>query len=154
MAPAKTSQKSASLNTPSTSTAKKVASTTLQQKIPIKTNVQEFSSANSKGSFQTFTTRSENTLKEPPTTPTSPKGGDLFIHINTGAKPETRQVWLYRKNGWDDISLHWKEMKMVVHPIIEERVLTVRSDQSPNWILKSSAESMAKRKRALAKPSD
>jgi hypothetical protein len=61
-----------------------------------------------------------------------------------------RQVWLYVKEKWEDISDRWSKREMIVHPAISNRVLTVRNNQTPNWILKSSAEQKAQQEKRRA----
>ncbi|KAF8154381.1 hypothetical protein K438DRAFT_1778011 [Mycena galopus ATCC 62051] len=83
-------------------------------------------------------------LNAPVLTEVRPMDGDLFIHVNTQANQEIRQVWLYKASGWEDISNYWKKEMMVIHPTIPDRVLTV-NDQKPNWIMKTSAAAKARR---------
>ncbi|KAJ7657524.1 hypothetical protein B0H17DRAFT_1145898 [Mycena rosella] len=66
-------------------------------------------------------------------------------HFDT-TKADTKQVWLYNVTKWEDISDLWNKERMVVHPMIADRVLTIREDKTPNWILKKSAEAKAKDK--------
>jgi hypothetical protein len=127
---ASTSNASAAPNAP--------AITTAEHTLDITTNVHTFKSSSSKGTFRTFTTSSDDDLQMPPPTATLPQSGDLFIHLNSQSK--TKQVWMYKISKWENITEYWKKEKWVVHPTIPERVLTVRSDETPNWILRSSAE--------------
>ncbi|KAF8170065.1 hypothetical protein K438DRAFT_1773983 [Mycena galopus ATCC 62051] len=110
----------------------------------VETELGTFTSNSSKGIFHIFTTMAKGRLNAPVLTEVRPMDGDLFIHVNTQANQEIRQVWLYKASGWEDISNYWKKEMMVIHPTIPDRVLTV-NDQKPNWIMKTSAAAKARR---------
>ncbi|KAJ7608316.1 hypothetical protein B0H17DRAFT_1153816 [Mycena rosella] len=116
--------------------------------LQVKTTSGTFGTTHPKSTFHYFSTTSDTNIQAPLATSDSPRSGDLFIHTNTQTKPETKQVWLYNTNRWEDISEHWKKEKMVVYPTIADRFLTVREDKSPNWILRSSAENKLKTRKA------
>ncbi|KAJ7235943.1 hypothetical protein C8J57DRAFT_1248047 [Mycena rebaudengoi] len=116
--------------------------------LDITTVEQRFSSASSTGSFKYFTTTSTGTLWKPPAFSPGPVPGDLFIHVDS--QTANRQVWLYVKEKWEDISDKWRERGMIVHPNFADRVLTVRTNQTPNWILRTSAEQKAQQKKREA----
>ncbi|KAJ7254158.1 hypothetical protein C8J57DRAFT_1236889 [Mycena rebaudengoi] len=116
--------------------------------LDITTVEQHFSSTSSAGSFKYFTTTSAGTLHKPPAFSPGPVAGDLFIHVDT--QTMNRQVWLYVKENWEDISDKWGEKGMIVHPNFADRVLTVRANQTPNWILRTSAEQKAQQKKREA----
>ncbi|KAJ7769626.1 WD40-repeat-containing domain protein [Mycena maculata] len=90
----------------------------------------------SNGSFTWYRTESQSEIEKPLTvSPTNP--GDLFLHFNTVQK--NYLVWLC--NGarvWEDISDIWRDKTLLVHPTFSDRVLKIRQNDSPNWILKTS----------------
>lgn len=93
------------------------------------------------GVFHWHTTTSTYDLNSPPPVPGTLTPGDLFVHTNTGQASETTQVWLYNNlKHWEDISDIWAEGKLLVHPTFSDRVLTIRDDQTPNWVMKSTFE--------------
>ncbi|KAJ7810479.1 WD40-repeat-containing domain protein [Mycena leptocephala] len=105
---------------------------------PVSSHKQAFSSKTSGGTFGWYSSVSATDLDKPSDISDPLKPGDLFFHENMDRL--TRQVWLYNKfKKWEDISEVWKDRNLLfVHPEIPDRVLTIRSDNTPNWILKSS----------------
>ncbi|KAJ7041266.1 WD40-repeat-containing domain protein [Mycena alexandri] len=108
-------------------------------KLSIDSNSGSFRSQSSEGTFHWYTTTSDYDLDSPVEIANSLKPGDFFFHTNSKlAAPDTPQVWLYnRKMQWEDISDIWAHGLLLVHPTLPDRVLTIREDQSPNWVLKA-----------------
>ncbi|KAJ7202692.1 hypothetical protein C8J57DRAFT_1260129 [Mycena rebaudengoi] len=110
-----------------------------------------FSATGSTGTFRYFTTSSTGDIEKPLVFIPGPKSGDIFIHMNTSSIPQKRQVWLFVKDKWDNITEEWMKDRMIIHPEFSDRVLTVRTNQTPNWILRTSAEQKAQQKAKLQK---
>ncbi|KAJ7447361.1 hypothetical protein B0H11DRAFT_1929727 [Mycena galericulata] len=110
--------------------------------LDVSTVTKTFNNLAGSGSFTYHLSQSNDKITSPPSLLSDqfpPVMGDLYIHLNKGP-PERRLVWYYNgRNQWEDISELWGETnKMLVHPTIPERILTVHRDHSPNWILRSS----------------
>ncbi|KAJ7442231.1 hypothetical protein B0H11DRAFT_1932550 [Mycena galericulata] len=110
--------------------------------LDVSTVTKTFNNLAGSGSFTYHSSQSNDKITSPPSLLSDqfpPVMGDLYIHLNKGP-PERRLVWYYNgRNQWEDISELWGETnKMLVHPTIPERILTVHRDHSPNWILRSS----------------
>ena len=100
-----------------------------------------FTSQSSSGSFTYHMTMAAYNLDKPATPSVPVQRGDIYIHVNT-EPPESRQVWLFNKHKtWEDISDSWEDGDLIVHPEFSDRVLNIRADQTPNWILRSSLKS-------------
>lgn len=118
----------------------------VEEKLEIFSKSQSFTSHGSHGTFNYYTTTANYNLDEPLPVSTPLKPGDLFIHINSTRQPQTRQVWLYNKyKKWEDISEIWENSELLVHPEIAERVLTVRANQTPNWVLRATVETAGRK---------
>ena len=87
-----------------------------------------------------YTTTSAKDLEYPPKE-VDPTVGELYIHHN---RLEDRyQVWLY---GLDSV---WKcitNVEKVYHPTIDDRVLSMRANGTPNWITSASYTTIRGRK--------
>ncbi|KAJ7429506.1 hypothetical protein B0H11DRAFT_1944691 [Mycena galericulata] len=125
------------------------ASSSRRTQSPAKANDLKFLSntrrfQSSTGSFQYHTSASSHDIETPPSAAgQSAKAGDVYIHVNNGHEDPEHQVWMYgERNTWEDISDIWHERKLLVHPKLPDRVLKVRDDGTPNWILKKRISSM------------
>ena len=87
-----------------------------------------------------YFTASAQSLTFPPQEVT-PMVGDLYIHHNR--LEDIYQVWLY------GIDLAWKsvtDVEKVYHPTIDDRVLSMRANGTPNWITTASFTTIRGRK--------
>ena len=87
-----------------------------------------------------YSTASAQDLVSPPQE-VVPAVGELYIHHNR--LEDKYQIWLY---GLDSA---WKcvtGVEKVYHPTINERVLSVRSNGTPNWITVASYTTIRGRK--------
>jgi hypothetical protein len=70
-----------------------------------------------------------------------PKVGDLYVHTNRAT--DRYDVWLF------DLSRSWKSVTNVVkvyHPVIADRVLSIRANGTPSWITAASYMTIRGRK--------
>ncbi|KAJ7898787.1 hypothetical protein B0H13DRAFT_2031542 [Mycena leptocephala] len=104
-----------------------------------KSSFRKFSSiTQSSGSFRWHQSTSEASIQKPLVTSTTSDVGDIFTHSNIN-EPGVVQAWLYSKEKtWVDISDIWQSRGLLTHPTFTDRVLKIRTDGSPNWILSSS----------------
>jgi hypothetical protein len=89
-------------------------------------------SSGSPGVTTWYSSASPQKISLPPSTIT-PEVGELYIHHNR--LEDVYDVWLY---GQD---LKWKrvtDIEKVCHPIIDDRVLSMRANGTPNWITAAS----------------
>ncbi|KAF9787395.1 hypothetical protein BJ322DRAFT_1107460 [Thelephora terrestris] len=87
-----------------------------------------------------YTTSSVHDLISPPHAMT-PEIGELFIHHNRVT--DIYHVWLF------GINRQWKcvtEQEKVYHPAIEDRMLSLRANGTPNWITAASFTTIRGRK--------
>lgn len=71
----------------------------------------------------------------------SPNVSDLYVHINRAA--DSHAVWLF------DFDKTWRSVTnatKVHHPIIPDRVLSMRANGTPNWITSASYSTIKGRK--------
>ena len=62
-----------------------------------------------------------------------PKVGDLYVHTNRAT--DSHEVWLF------DMNRNWKRVTDVAkayHPVIADRVLSIRANVTPSWITAAS----------------
>ena len=89
-------------------------------------------SSGSPGITAWYTSASPNDISTPPAG-VIPEVGELYIHHNR--LTDIYHVWLY---GLDQ---QWKcvtDIEKVYHPVIEDRVLSMRANGTPNWITAAS----------------
>ncbi|KAF9790776.1 hypothetical protein BJ322DRAFT_1104424 [Thelephora terrestris] len=70
-----------------------------------------------------------------------PKVGDLYVHTNRAA--DRHEIWLF------DMSRSWKrvtDVAKVYHPVIADRVLSIRVNGTPSWITAASYMTIRGRK--------
>ena len=85
-------------------------------------------------------------MAEPPPVPAV--AGHLYIHTNMSTM--VRQVWFYDANAcWVAAT----DRAKIAHPTLSDRVLSIRSDGTPNWITPSGFTSIQHR-RSRAKSTD
>ncbi|KAF8179250.1 hypothetical protein K438DRAFT_1768972 [Mycena galopus ATCC 62051] len=110
--------------------------------------------SNSRGAFTYYRSESMSDLDSPPNfTEQSLGRGDIYLHDNT--VQGTTQAWVFCEgNKWVTITDAWNTGGSLhcVHPDFPDRVLTVRSDDTPNWIRATSFR-RPKLKRASVVPS-
>ena len=71
----------------------------------------------------------------------APEIGELYVHHNRVT--DIYHVWLY------GVDLQWKcvtEQEKVYHPAIDDRVLSMRANGTPNWITTASFTTIRGRK--------
>ena len=101
-------------------------SSTAVSLVPFK-HERPFSSGH-RGSTIWYSTQSYSNVSGPPSG-IPEVAGHLYIHKNLSNS--TQQVWLFsREARW----IHTPNDMKVIHPTIVDRVLSLRSDGSPNWV--------------------
>ena len=84
-------------------------------------------SSGPRGSTIWYTTESHADVVEPPAVPAV--AGHIYVHTNISTM--IRQVWFYDANArWVAVVDETK----IAHPTLSDRVLSIRSDGTPNWI--------------------
>ena len=94
----------------------------------------------SPGNTVWYTTSSVNDVGSPPPG-LNPEVGELYVHHNRVT--DIHHVWLY------EIDRQWKcvtKEKKVYHPAVEDRVLSMRNNGTPNWITTASFTTMRGRR--------
>ncbi|KAF9790773.1 hypothetical protein BJ322DRAFT_1017415 [Thelephora terrestris] len=80
-----------------------------------------------------YTTKSSHDLLIPPSG-LQVVAGTLYIHFNTSKK--FRQIWLFKADaGWKVVN----DITHTSHPSCRDRILTVRSDGTPSWVISTPA---------------
>ena len=105
---------------------------------PVK-NQRPFSSG-SPGITTWYSSASPLNISSPPSTLT-PETGELYVHHNR--LDDTYDVWLY------GLDRQWKcvtDVEKVYHPVIDDRVLSLRANGTPNWITAASFTTIRGRK--------
>ena len=75
-----------------------------------------------------FATQSHSNVTGPPRG-LPEVAGHLYIHRNISIS--TRQVWLFNRDArWNVVA----DGAKTVHPTLPDRVLSFRSDGTPNWV--------------------
>ena len=70
-----------------------------------------------------------------------PSVGDLYVHHNRAT--DSHEVWLW------GLDLSWKRVELaekVCHPVIADRVLSIRNNGTPSWITAASYTTIKGRK--------
>ncbi|KAK6996755.1 hypothetical protein R3P38DRAFT_3070345 [Favolaschia claudopus] len=127
------------------------SSQTPSQQLALNSTVQPFHSVKgSSGDFRYYNSVASYDLQIPPShLPHGLSAGDLFIHKNS--VKSTEQVWLFSgQKEWIDITGHWKTPGSVVHPEHPDRVLTVRNNGTPNWILRKDFAKVVTKNRSVS----
>ena len=70
-----------------------------------------------------------------------PAVGELYIHHNR--LEDTHDIWLY---GLDSLWKRVTKIEKVYHPTIDDRVLSMRANGTPNWITTASYTTIRGRK--------
>jgi hypothetical protein len=97
-------------------------------------------SSGSPGITTWYTSSSPNDIAAPPTG-VIPEVGELYVHHNRVT--DIYHVWLY------GIDQRWKcvtDVEKVYHPVIDDRVLSMRANGTPNWITAASFTTIRGRK--------
>ena len=84
-------------------------------------------SSGPRGTTIWYTTESHTDVLAPPAVPAV--AGHIYVHTNMTTT--VRQMWLY------DASARWivvTDQMKVAHPTLSDRVLSIRSDGTPNWV--------------------
>ena len=87
-----------------------------------------------------YSSHSLATLREPPPD-LDPNVGDLYVHTNRA--DASYEVWLY---GLDHSWVHVDTKDKVYHPVIADRVLSIRANGTPSWITAASYTTIKARK--------
>jgi hypothetical protein len=87
-----------------------------------------------------YTSTSYDDIPTPSST-LDPKVGDLYVHTNRAT--DHHEVWLF------DLTRNWKRVTNVTkvyHPVIADRVLSIRVNGTPSWITAASYMTIRGRK--------
>ena len=94
----------------------------------------------SPGATAWYTSSSYDDLPAP-SSGIDPKVGELYVHTNRTT--DHHEVWLF------DLSRNWKcvtDVAKVYHPVIADRVLSIRVNGTPSWITAASYMTIRGRK--------
>ena len=97
-------------------------------------------SSGSPGITTWYTSASPNDIATPPAG-VIPEVGELYVHHNRVT--DIYHVWLY------GVDRRWKcvtDIEKVYHPVIDDRVLSMRANGTPNWITAASFTTIRGRK--------